>query len=101
MQVFVVDGILQAATLLVNLPVLGQFFTLLIQLSKTLLQLCNLYTSAQQALVTSCMKLVHSVWVLLHEAGRLFWGTHTGASTTPDLSGCRFTSCDDDVCVAA
>lgn len=57
-QVFVIDGVLQAATLLVNLPVLGQFFTLLIQLSKTLLQLCNLYTSAQQALVTSCMKLV-------------------------------------------
>jgi hypothetical protein len=89
MQVFVVDGVLQAATLLVDLPVLGQLFTLLIQLSKTLLQLCNLYSSAQQTLVASCVKLVQSVWV-----------THTGASTTQDLSGCRVTSCDE-ACVAA
>jgi len=64
MQVFVVDGVLQAATLLVNLPVLGQLFTLLIQLSETLLQLCNLYSSAQQALVTSCMKLAECLGAL-------------------------------------
>ena len=64
MQVFVVDGVLQAATLLVNLPVLGQFFTLLIQLSKTLLQLCNLYSPAQQALVNSCMKLAERMGAL-------------------------------------
>ncbi len=68
MQVFVVDGVLQAATLLVDLPVLGQLFTLLIQLSKTLLQLCNLYSSAQQTLVASCMKLVQSVWVNTHRS---------------------------------
>jgi hypothetical protein len=64
MQVLVVDGVLQAATLLVDLPVLGQLFTLLIQLSKTLLQLCNLYGSAQHALVTSCMKLAECLGAL-------------------------------------
>lgn len=61
MQVFVINGVLQAATLLVNLPVLGELFTLLIQLSKTLLQLCNLYSLAQQALVSSCMKLAEGL----------------------------------------
>ncbi|KAA6429625.1 MAG: hypothetical protein FRX49_00059 [Trebouxia sp. A1-2] len=60
-QVFVINGVLQAATLLVNLPVLGELFTLLIQLSKTLLQLCNLYSLAQQALVSSCMKLAEGL----------------------------------------
>ena len=42
MQIFVMDGVLQAASLLVHLPVLGQLLTLLIQLSQTLLQLSNL-----------------------------------------------------------
>ena len=46
MQVFVIDGVLQAAALLVHLAVLGQLLTLLIQLSQALLQLSNLDSMA-------------------------------------------------------
>lgn len=42
MQIFVIDGVLQAASLLVHLPVLGQLLALLIQLCQPLLQLRNL-----------------------------------------------------------
>ena len=42
MQVCVIDGVLQAAALLVHLAILCQLFTLLVQLSKALLQLSNL-----------------------------------------------------------
>ena len=45
MQVFVIDGVLQAASLLVHLPILGQLFALFIQLRQTLLQLSNLPTT--------------------------------------------------------
>ena len=41
-QVLVIDGILQATPLLVHLPVLGQLFPLLVQLSQALLQLGDL-----------------------------------------------------------